>query len=115
MRAVTLFAHLMSSSVSVQARTGLDRYGMPTYGAATSYRCHVSSKRRLVRDERGQEVVSSQAVYLASSVAVEPTAKVTLSTGDVGSTAAGALSPDIITVDRRFDESGAHHTVLFLV
>jgi hypothetical protein len=104
----------MSSTVTVEAATGRDGYGKPTYGAATSYRAHVQGKRTLVRDALGQEVVSSQSVYLATGDPIQPTDRVTLSTADVGSTEGFALSPPILAVERRFDGNGPHHTVLRL-
>lgn len=114
MRPIARWRHMMSSTVSVQERTGMDGYGKPTFGAASSYRAHLARKRQLVRDAVGQEVVSNQAVYLETTVNIQPTAKVTLSTGDVGSTESFALSPSIVAVERRFDQNGPHHVVLYL-
>lgn len=114
MRAISLFAHLMSSAVSVQARTGHDGYGKPTYGSAVSYRAHLARRPRLVRTESGEEVVSALQVYLEAEQAISPTARITLSTGDVGSTSEQALHPPLIAVTHRFDQAGPHHVVLYL-
>lgn len=114
MRPISSFEHLMSSSVLVAARTSTDKYGKPTFGTAVRYTAHLSRKRRMVRSLTGQEVVSEQALYLSSADNIQPSAKVTLSTGDVGSTEAAQISPPIIAVDRRFDEAGAHSVTLYL-
>lgn len=115
MRPIARWLHLMSSTVTVEARTDDDTSGYPTpqYAAGVAYRAHLSRKRRLVRTLGGEQVVSDMAVYLATSDAVEPTARLTLSTGDVGSTEATALQPAIVAVERHFDAAGPHHTVLF--
>ncbi len=114
MRSINHFLHMMSSSVQVAERSGSDGYGKPTYGSAATYRAHLSRKRRLVRNESGQEVVSGQAVYLATSANIQPTARITLSTSDVGSTEQWAVQPPIMSVERRFDGAGPHHVVLYL-
>lgn len=105
---------MMSSKVSVQPRTGQSGSGAPTYGDAVTYDAHLSRKRRLVRTLQGEEVVSSQAAYLCTNVDIQPTARVTLSTGDVGSTEDYALHPPLVSVERRFDQTGPHSTVLFM-
>lgn len=114
MRAIGGWAHFMSSTVLVAARSGVDRYGKPTYGTDVSYIGHLSRKRRMVRNASGQEVISEQAVHLNTNVDVLPSARVTLSTGDVSSTESWALNPLIVAVERDFDQMGPHHTVLFL-
>lgn len=114
MRPISAWGHLMSSTVSVAPRTGLDRYGKPSFGTAVSYRAHISRRKMLVRTIGGQEVESGQQIHLMGSPAVVPTALLALSTGDIGSTEPAALNPTIVAVERRFDSGGGHHTVLFL-
>ena len=114
MRPISRFRHLMSSTVTVAPRSGNDGYGKPTYGAAVTYRAHLSRKRNVVRGSTGQEVVSQQAVYLATADNIQPTARVTLTTGDVGSTTPDAINPLILAVERRFDGNEPHHVVLYL-
>lgn len=114
MRPIARFLHLMSSSVAVAARSGMDAYGKPTYDAAVSYRAHLTGKRTLVRTAGGQDLVSTQSAYLATAAQIDATAQVTLSTADVGSTAESALHPPILAVERRYDGTGPHHVVLRL-
>lgn len=104
----------MTSTVSIAPRTSVDSYGKPQFGTAVSYSAHISRKPRLVRTVTGQDIVSEQSIYLNGSPAIQPTAQVTLSTSDVGSTESVLLHPLIRAVDRRFSEDGAHHTVLAL-
>lgn len=111
---VSAWFGLMRQTVTVEPRTGQDRYNNPTYGAASTYRCRIVGKRRLVVNALGQTVVSEQTVYLGTANAVEPTSRVTLSTGDTGSTEAGALQPSILATGRYPDERGAHNSVLYL-
>lgn len=114
MRPISRWAHLMSSSVSISARTAEDGYGKPTYGTPKVYRAHVSRKRRMVRSQSGQEVTSEQALYLATTDFVTESSQVTLSTQDAGSTEPYALHPVIRSVERRSDQRGPHHVVVYL-
>lgn len=114
MRAIGRWLHLMSSTVLVAARTTMNAYGEASYGTNVSYPAHISRKRRIVRNAMGQEVVSGQAVYLGASPVVDPTARVTLSTAEVGSTESALVFPPIVAVERRSDQYGPHHTVIFL-
>lgn len=114
MRPITAWAHMMTNTVTVAPQTGRDVYGKPTYGAAVSYKAHLSRKKMLVRTIGGQSIESGQQVHLMGSPALLPTALLTLSTGDIGSTEPAALNPTIMAVERRFDGAGPHHTVLFL-
>ncbi len=113
MRAISAFAHLMSSTASVAPRTGNDTYGKPTYGTSTTYRAHVARQQRFVRTAEGQQVLSQQALYLATTDQVLLTSQVTLSTGDVGSTEAALIRPTIVAVERRFDAVGGHHSIVY--
>lgn len=114
MRPIGRWAHFMSSTVTVAARTGNDGYGAPTYGTAVTYQAHLGKGKHFVRTAGGQEVESEQTVHLNTTTAILPTAKLTLSTGDVGSTEAADINPTIIAVDRLFNGTGAHHIVLHL-
>lgn len=105
---------MASTSVSVAPRTGVDGYGKPNYGADASYRAHIARKRTLVRTDMGEQVESGQAIYVMSPVVILPTARLTLSTADTGSTEDTAVHPVILSVERRSDESGPHHVVLYL-
>lgn len=114
MRPIHAWQHMMRSTVLVAARTGTDTggYAKPTYGTDVAYRAHINRSPRLVRSATGQQVVSQQQIYLNSADAILPTARVTLTTGDVGSTESILLQPQVLAVERRFDQFGPHHTVI---
>lgn len=106
---------MMKQSIAIANLSGRDGDAMPTYGSATTYQCRLVGKRKMVRNARGEEVVSSQHALLASGVMVLPDAKVTLSTSDVGSTEDWALHPPIVATARYPDETGANvYTAVFL-
>ena len=114
MRAMRRFGHLMSSTVTIAARTGQDEQGKPSFGSAVTYRAHLSRHPTMVRSTDMNDVQSTQAVYLLGHPPILETAQVTLSTGDVGSTEQVLLQPTILSIDRLFDQQGPHHTVLRL-
>jgi hypothetical protein len=114
MRPIAGWRHLMASNVLVATPTGIDDYGKPTFGTPVTYRAHLSRQRRMVRNVSGQEVVSEQTLYLATTVNIDFNAQLTLSSGDVGSTESWALHPNIVAIERRFDQRGPHHVVLYL-
>ena len=105
---------LCRQSVTIEPRSGVDGYSVPTYGTGVSYRCRISGKRRLVRNLLGEEVLSSHTVYLAANPNVGAHDRVTLSTNDVHSTELGARQPDILAVGRYPDDFGRVSTTIFL-
>ena len=114
MRPVSAFAHLMSSTVLIASRLGQDSAGRPLFDVDVSYRAHIGRTQQLVRTATGQEVASQKTVWLATADPILPTARITLSTGDVGSTEPSVIRPPIVAVERLSDGRGPHHTVLFL-
>ena len=97
---VNTFAPLMRQSVSVSPFQSYDAYGDASYGSAVAYECAVVGKSEKVLGENGQEVLSRQTVYLKSDAPLRPEDKVTLSTGDVGSTESYAINPTILSIGR---------------
>ena len=114
MRRISRSRWMMTSSVTVEPMTSRSGYGTPTYGAAVSYRAHLIGGGKAVRDAAGLQITPDWTVYLDGAPTVQATDRVTLSTGDVGSTEAYALHPLVLVGMRRFDEKGPHHTVLLL-
>lgn len=114
MRPIAGWQHLMSSVVTLATRTGVDRYGKPTYGAPVTYRAHLGRRNRLVRNIEGQEVISGLTVHINGAPAVQNGDQLTLSTADIGSTESWAIQPTIVAITRAFDELGAHHTTLYM-
>ena len=104
----------MSTTVLVARRTGFNVKGDASYGTDVSYPAHISGKRTMVRNALGQEVVSSQAVYVGTKDPILMSDRITLSTADVTSTDSASIRPPVLSVLRRFDEMGGHHTVVYL-
>jgi len=111
---VRMFAPLMRQTVRIAPKTGYDGYGDASYGSDVTYQCAVVGETKLVRNERGQDVPSKQGIYLMSAAAVRPEDRVTLSTGDVGSTESFAINPSIVAVARYPFTRGQFCTAIFL-
>ncbi|HAM40666.1 MAG TPA: hypothetical protein DCP69_04855 [Candidatus Omnitrophica bacterium] len=105
---------MMPDSVTYEARAGTDAYGDPTWGTAQTIKARVVGEQKLIRGFSGLEVLAAQTVYLGSTVIVQPTDRITLSTAIVGSTQATAISPPILGAKRIPDQSGQHSSVIYL-
>lgn len=106
---------LMTQSVTIEPlSTARTNYGEPQWGTAVTYRCRIAGKRTKVINAQGQEVMSQQTVYLGTATAVEPTARITLSTADAGSTFEDAIHPPILATARFPDENGACYSAVYL-
>ena len=115
MSRVSPWRSFMRQSCTVAPLSTEDSRGAPTYGAAVTYRCRLVGKKREIVNSAGRIMISGQTVYLASGDLVLEDAKVTLSTGDVGSTEETAMSPPIFGVGTYPDETGLNvYTALFL-
>lgn len=55
-------AHLLVHTVSVEPKTGSGAYG-DVFGTPVALACYVERKRNLVRDANGDEVVSETMIY----------------------------------------------------
>lgn len=114
MRPIGRWAHMASSSVLVEAKTGQDGYDKPTYGPPAQYVIHFARSRQDVRTAGGNVLGSDQHIYVMSGDLIMTTARVTLTTQDAGSTEDSLLHPPILAVTRRYDDNGPHHSVLIL-
>ena len=114
MTGISAWLDLMTQTATIEPPSGRDRFNNRTYGASVSYTCRVVGQQRRVVNAAGQEVTSYQTVYLGSPDAVDPDARITLSTADVGSTSPLLTQPPIVATGRYPDESGQHHSVVYL-
>ena len=101
-------------TVQVAAKTGIDGYGQIEYGANTTYRVRLVGKRRLVRNDQGDEVLSTHTVYFVANPAIRAHDRRTLSTRDVNSTETGAITPQILSVGKFPDDLGRTSLTVFL-
>lgn len=102
----TAFLELMSTSVVRKAfarRSGgtSGSYGAPAYSTqASTYQARVVAEPELVIDTKGQEVVATHRMWIASTAAFAPEDYL----AHLGTTYR------IVRVSRQTDETGRHHT-----
>ena len=87
---------------TVATRASLSGYAVPSFNAATSFKCRWVEKRANVVDSQGQTVAQRGLLWVMSTAAIDPTSKVTLPDG---------TAPPIIAADAFSDESGRYHHV----
>lgn len=114
MRAASAWAHLANDTVTLESQSSVDADGDPTFGSSVQYPARVVGEQKKIVAFAGDEVVSRQSVTIFAPVVVQPTDRITLSTGLVGSTGYTALHPPILGAKRIPDQSGTHHSVVYL-
>lgn len=72
---------LLGHQVVVEAYLGMTGNGVKQYAPAVTVDCLVEAKRRMVRDERGEQVVSETTVYAQPGLTAPPPSRVTLPSG----------------------------------
>lgn len=97
------FRDMMADTCQFSPLSSRDSYAVPTFGSATSFNCRLVRKNRMVRDAKGQIVVSTARVWLQGHPNITPEDRVTLSDGS---------NPVIVSVERESDEFGSSHTVV---
>jgi hypothetical protein len=105
---------MMPQSVSIAPVGALNDFGEPSYGADVSYKARIVGRAENVVNWTGQEVFSKSHIYLGSNVKIGAGDRVTLSTGDVASTGQEIVSPTILAVNHVPDQSGFHHTKIWV-
>jgi len=105
---------LCRQTVQVALRTGVDGYGEPTYGADVAHTARVAGRHRLVRDARGEQVLSTRTVWFVDIVELDVHDRVTLSTDDVRSTEETVRRPGLLDVQRLPDDLGGVTVVAYL-
>lgn len=94
--------------------TGSDAYGEATYGADIKHAVRLVARHRLVRSPQGEQVVSTHTAYFLAALNLDVHDRVTLSTGDVGSTETTVRRPAILSVGRYPDDRGRTYVVAYL-
>ena len=93
----TDFADWRDYSITIAQFTSYNKYGEPSFGSGTSTACYFEMSPKLIRDSKGQQVVSSARAYIVGDVTVTPLDKVTLSDGS---------TPPILKVDHYYNDKG---------
>ena len=91
------FADWRDYTITIAQFTSFDKYGEPSYGAGASTACYIEMSPKLIRDSKGQQVVSSARMYIIGDGTVTPLDKVTLP---------DSSSPPILKVDHYYNDVG---------
>ena len=99
------FAEMMTDTIIFNAGTAIDKYGKRTYGGTTvTAQGKVIYENRLIKDQEGQDILSTGRVILYGPYTSLTLAdKITLPNG---------TSPVIISLETKKDTAGPHHTVV---
>jgi hypothetical protein len=111
---VSRWFDMMPQTVSIATRSSLNDFGEPSFGADVSYKARIVGRAENVVDWTGQEVFSRSHIYLGSNAKIGAGDRVTLSTDDVASTGQEIVSPTILAVNHVPDQTGFHHTKIWL-
>lgn len=101
------FADLMNQSVTVNAAASRDKYGKKSFAATgTTYTdCRIEIGDELIRDAVGKETPVMGRVYILGNASITIGDRLTLP---------GGKTPTVVRVDKVNDESGIHHTKIYL-
>ena len=100
------FLSLMNSTVTISTRASHNNYGEPSFGSGTGYRARIHEKAGFVRTADGETLEITTEVWVNSTKAFTVDDRIALPNG---------TTPQIVAVNRPFDEDGAqHHIKLFL-
>lgn len=98
----TQFLSLMNSTVTVSTRASHNNYGEASYGSGTSYRARINAKSGFVRTASGETVEFTTTIWMNSTKAFTADDRVALPDG---------TTPEVLAVERPFDEDGTQHHV----
>ncbi len=85
---------LLQQTVAIEPWSGNNAYGEARYGPGASYPARVQEKVKMIRNAKGQEVVSTAQVYLDGVVPVTVKDRITLPNGTQPLIQAITSSPD---------------------
>lgn len=101
---------LMAETITIEPVASRDDFNKPTYGAAVSYRCHISESSEQVVTVDGRQFVNATVIWAAPHAvsgfpSVSPDCRVTLPDGS---------QPPIRSFAIVHDEEGANHMKITL-
>jgi hypothetical protein len=99
------FADLLNDTIIWRQKTGRNDFGARTFGTGITFTARVVKKTKMVRDIRGDQVVSTAQVWIGTTddtnldapPNVSPEDQIELSNGQ---------TPDILMIEQPQDESG---------
>jgi len=98
-------ARLLQEIVTWEPRTGVSGRGQPTYGTAKTLNCYPVSKVQMVRNVKGEEVVSMCVLYFegnTDSLGIKLEDRITLADG---------RRPPTIAIQSFMNEQGNYEVV----
>ncbi len=96
---------LMNQTLTIETPLTFSGSGeVVTWSTPVTYKCQLSGKRRATIDAQGQTVISGMTALIEMSIPVDILSRVTLTTGDVGSTEPHLRQPALQSVHRYSDE-----------
>ena len=96
------FYEMMPHTITLAAQSGIDKYGKPSWGSGSSYRCRLIFDQKMMRDAEGREVVrQGKALLYGYDLSADVKYRLTLPDG---------TTPKVITVKQLKDQNGDHHT-----
>lgn len=99
------FRDLMRDTATVYRMSARSAYGEVAYDVTgTELRGHYRQSLRMVRTLTGEEKVSSASFHVYGDQLIDPTDKIVLPDG---------TTRLILSVERRYDDKGAHHEVIY--
>jgi hypothetical protein len=100
------FADWRDYSVTYYPFTSYDSHGAPTYGKSSTISCYFQGNPKLIRDSKGQQVVSSAQIYLVGAATYNVKDKFVLLDGQY---------PPILSIDHYYnDKATLELTVVYV-
>ena len=100
------WSDMMHDEIEWEARAaGADEHGQPTYGTATTIKCRISYKQKMVRTVTGEERVSNATIYCEGDPGIDPKDRVIMPDGS---------TPPILKAGTFKDETGSAHQELMV-
>jgi hypothetical protein len=97
---------LMNQVLTIESHSGVDNYGVPSYGAPADIVARLTQKQRLVEQIDGTRAVSRSQAWCPPDVAITENDRVTLPDG---------TQPRLLSVSLLSDEEGnpSHYELMF--
>lgn len=104
---------LMRQVITIETPSGFAQSGEPTFNDPVTYRCQLTGKRKMTVNANGETVMSGMTAIFESGDPFDTRSRVTLATGDIGSTESHLITPAIASV-HRFSDDGFELVELLL-
>lgn len=105
----------MIHEIVVDHWSATDGFGKRTYSTASTFNARIEFKKRIVKDERARDVVSTVTI-LAAPFDVDGSTSATIGISDriTLPTAFTPQQPPILSVEPHYDHQGFHHWEIYV-